>query len=141
MFCYIKKNRNVELSDYFNMFNSFTGVFMIRYDFLKLYVCANILISERNISFNPEIIPSGTLVCIFLPKLLSFLTQHLAWKIIKSGTMLNLPMKCLISFAWGKSTCQERVGSDKIQNEKFLVHSGTRTHNPSIQSLMLYRLR
>ena len=37
---------------------------------------------------------------------------------------------CLISFAWGQSTCQERVGSDKIQNEKFLVHSGTRTHNP-----------
>ena len=47
---------------------------------------------------------------------------------------------CLISFAWDQSTCQDRVGSDKIQNEKFLVHSGTRTLNPSIPSLMLYRL-
>ena len=27
---------------------------------------------------------------------------------------------CLISFAWDHSTYQERVGSDKIQNEKFL---------------------
>ena len=31
---------------------------------------------------------------------------------------------CLISFAWDKSTCQERVGSDKIQNEKFLPTGG-----------------
>ena len=34
------------------------------------------------------------------------------------------------SFAWDQSTCQERFGSDKIQNEK--SHSGTRTHNPVI---------
>ena len=47
---------------------------------------------------------------------------------------------CLISFTWDQSTWQERVGSDKIQNEKFLVHSGTRTLNPSIPSLMLYLL-
>ena len=31
---------------------------------------------------------------------------------------------CLISFAWDQSTCQEHVGSDKIQNEKFLPTVG-----------------
>ena len=36
---------------------------------------------------------------------------------------------CLILFALDQLTCQERVESDKIQNEKILAHSGTRTHN------------
>ena len=31
---------------------------------------------------------------------------------------------CLISFVWGQSTCQERVESDKIQNEKVLPTVG-----------------
>ena len=31
---------------------------------------------------------------------------------------------CLISFAWDQSTCQERVESDKIQNEKLLPTVG-----------------
>ena len=31
---------------------------------------------------------------------------------------------CLISFAWDQSTCQERVGNDKIQNEKSLPTAG-----------------
>ena len=31
---------------------------------------------------------------------------------------------CLISFAWDQSTRQERVESDKIQNEKFLPTAG-----------------
>ena len=31
---------------------------------------------------------------------------------------------CLISFAWDQSTCQERVGSEKIHNEKFLPTVG-----------------
>ena len=39
---------------------------------------------------------------------------------------------CLISFVWDQSTCQERVESDKIQNEKFLPTVGLETHNPEI---------
>ena len=31
---------------------------------------------------------------------------------------------CLISFAWDQSTCQERVGSDKTQNETILPTAG-----------------
>ena len=33
-------------------------------------------------------------------------------------------MKCLISFVWHQSTCQERVESDNMQNEKFLLTVG-----------------
>ena len=46
----------------------------------------------------------------------------------------------LISFVWDQSTYQERVESDKIQNKKNLAHDRSRTHNPEIWSLMLYRL-
>ena len=49
-------------------------------------------------------------------------------------------MPCLISFVWDQSTCQERVESDKIQNDKSLAHSGTRTHSLEICSAVLYRL-
>ena len=49
-------------------------------------------------------------------------------------------MSCLISFVWDQSTCQERVESDKIQNDKSLAHSWTRTHNLEICSAVLYRL-
>ena len=37
-------------------------------------------------------------------------------------------MSCLISFVWDQPTCQERVESDKIENEKFLL-TVDRTHN------------
>ena len=33
-------------------------------------------------------------------------------------------MSCLISSVWHQSTCQERVNSDKMQNEKFLIAAG-----------------
>ena len=35
---------------------------------------------------------------------------------------------CLISFVWDQSTCQERIESDKIQNEKLLSIVG---HEPT----------
>ena len=57
--------------------------------------------------------------------------KHFTSRLLKSTFSLSLSLSlsmhiynfgwtsCLISFAWGQSTCQERVGSDKIQNEKF----------------------
>ena len=42
-------------------------------------------------------------------------------------------------FAWDQSTCQKRIESDKIRNEKIIAHSGTRTHNLEICSAVLYR--
>ena len=49
-------------------------------------------------------------------------------------------MSCLISFVWDQSTCQERIESDKIQNENSLTQSGTRNHSLEICSAVLYRL-
>ena len=50
-------------------------------------------------------------------------------RLLKLSFSLYAPMylgwaSCLISFAWDQSTCQERVESDKIQNEQFLPTVG-----------------
>ena len=83
-----------------------------------------------------------------------------AWRCLKLvRTLLNCRVlgtstATVFSFKWSFSLCtyiprmdimldfictfQERVESDKMQDEKILAHS--RTHNPEIYSLMLYRL-
>ena len=77
-------------------------------------------------------VPSGTNFSLKLVRIL------LKYHVLGTSTVIVSPSNdhslhapiylgwtsCLISFAWDQSTCQERVESDKIQNEKVLPKVG-----------------
>ena len=108
---------------------------------MNIYICIDTVVLQKNIPksktlniirrINNEIQPTSWLKLerTYLNYLvLETSTADIFFEIIILS-MYRGWMSYLIIFVWDQSTCQERVESDKIQNEKISAHSGTRTNN------------